>query len=73
MSVNSPFLTGIYGKRMATRIYSLKSNSDEIVCATTPEPFMSVGHWYADFSQTTDEEVRQLLHEADTRESPPAL
>jgi pimeloyl-ACP methyl ester carboxylesterase len=32
LSVKSPFLTGIYGKRMATRIYSLKSNSDEIVC-----------------------------------------
>ncbi|AKJ02176.1 hypothetical protein [Archangium gephyra] len=34
LSVKSPFLTGIHGKRMATRIYSLKSNSDEIVCAT---------------------------------------
>lgn len=35
--------------------------ADEIVCAQTPEPFSAVGQWYRDFSQTTDEEVRQLL------------
>lgn len=34
---------------------------DEIVCALTPEPFYAVGLWYEDFSQTTDEEVRDLL------------
>jgi putative phosphoribosyl transferase len=34
---------------------------DEIVCAVTPEPFHAVGLWYEDFSQTTDEEVRELL------------
>lgn len=37
---------------------------DEVVCATTPQPFFGVGAWYADFAQTTDEEVRQLLREA---------
>jgi putative phosphoribosyl transferase len=34
---------------------------DEIVCANTPDPFFGVGLWYQDFSQTTDEEVRDLL------------
>jgi len=34
---------------------------DEVVCAATPEPFRGVGLWYEDFSQTTDEEVRELL------------
>ena len=34
---------------------------DEIVCAVTPERFLGVGRWYLDFSQTTDEEVRDLL------------
>lgn len=34
---------------------------DEIVCDSTPEPFYGVGMWYDDFSQTTDEEVRELL------------
>lgn len=37
---------------------------DEIICALTPEPFFGVGQWYEDFSQTTDEEVRELLEEA---------
>ena len=35
---------------------------DKIVCAVTPQPFFGVGFWYDDFSQTTDEEVRSLLH-----------
>jgi predicted phosphoribosyltransferase len=34
---------------------------DEIVCAETPSPFQAVGLWYEDFSQTSDEEVRNLL------------
>ena len=34
---------------------------DEIVCLRTPPGFMAVGAWYQDFSQTTDEEVRELL------------
>src|SRR5207248_8826191 len=38
---------------------------DEIICASTPEPFLGVGQWYLDFSQTTDEEVRELLTKAD--------
>jgi putative phosphoribosyl transferase len=37
---------------------------DEIVCAATPEPFLGVGQWYRDFSQTTDQEVRNLLEAA---------
>lgn len=34
---------------------------DEMVCAVTPQPFFGVGHWYRDFSQTTDDEVQALL------------
>ena len=34
---------------------------DEIVCLHTPEPFFSVGFWYDDFSQTTDEDIREML------------
>jgi putative phosphoribosyl transferase len=36
--------------------------ADEVVCALTPEPFSAVGLWYRDFSQTSDAEVRSLLH-----------
>jgi len=35
--------------------------ADEVVCATEPDPFLAVGYWYEDFSQTTDDEVRELL------------
>jgi putative phosphoribosyl transferase len=34
---------------------------DDVVCAETPTPFYAVGLWYEDFSQTTDEEVHELL------------
>jgi predicted phosphoribosyltransferase len=37
---------------------------DDVVCAITPEPFRAVGLWYEDFSQTSDEEVRELLRRA---------
>jgi putative phosphoribosyl transferase len=37
---------------------------DEVICAATPEPFWAVGAWYGDFSQTSDEEVRDLLRRA---------
>jgi predicted phosphoribosyltransferase len=42
----------------------LKREVDEVICATTPEPFYAVGLWYEDFSQTTDEEVHELLGQA---------
>ncbi len=39
----------------------MRHEADEVVCATTPEPFRAVGRWYEDFAQTSDEEVRELL------------
>ena len=44
----------------------LQSVADKVVCAVTPQPFLGVGQWYEDFSQTSDEEVRELLRRADT-------
>jgi putative phosphoribosyl transferase len=43
---------------------ALREEVDEVVCAFTPEPFLAVGQWYQDFSQFTDQEVRQLLRQA---------
>ena len=37
---------------------------DDVICAVTPEPFHAVGLWYEDFSQTTDQQVRDLLERA---------
>ena len=41
---------------------------DQLICLLTPAPFFSVGQWYRDFSQTTDEEVKTLLSKAWRRE-----
>ena len=41
-----------------------ESLADEVVCAQTPEAFSAVGQWYREFSQTADEEVRELLEES---------
>jgi predicted phosphoribosyltransferase len=38
-----------------------RNDVDDIVCAVTPRPFHAVGLWYDDFSQTGDDEVRELL------------
>ena len=41
-----------------------EDEADETVCASTPEFFQAVGQYYEDFSQTSDEEVRELLARA---------
>ena len=41
-----------------------KAEVDEVVCAITPEPFLGVGRWYEDFSQTTDEGVGLFLEDS---------
>jgi putative phosphoribosyl transferase len=43
---------------------AFRAIADEIICAETPEPFQAVGLWYEDFSQTSDDDVHQLLEHA---------
>jgi putative phosphoribosyl transferase len=43
--------------------------ADEVICLTIPQPFKGVGAWYADFGQTSDEEVRDLLRQANRSRS----
>ena len=50
-----------------TTCNELSDEVDQIICATTPEPFFAVGMFYRDFAQTTDEEVRTLLWQARNR------
>jgi erythromycin esterase-like protein/predicted phosphoribosyltransferase len=49
----------------------LRAHADEVICATTPSPFFAVGSSYWNFTQTTDEEVIQLLREAGKVRPPP--
>lgn len=51
----------------------LETEVDKIVCVSTPNPFYSVGLWYEDFPQTTDEEVRDLLAKAAKNGEPISL
>ncbi|HKQ72287.1 MAG TPA: phosphoribosyltransferase family protein [Blastocatellia bacterium] len=39
----------------------LSNEVDEVICAETPEPFYAISLWYRDFTQTTDDQVRELL------------
>jgi putative phosphoribosyl transferase len=43
---------------------ALEREVDEVVCVMTPQPFYSIGSWYEDFTQTSDEEVVDLLRRA---------
>ncbi len=47
--------------------YEIKAQVDEMVAIYLPENLQSVSGWYEDFSQTTDEEVCQLLAQATPR------
>ena len=50
--------------RGALDLRRVRHEADECVCVITPDPFYAVGVWYEDFSQTTDDEVRDLLERA---------
>lgn len=45
--------------------YELRSEVDEVICPIIPERFSAVGRGYEDFSQTTDEEVQELLQKSE--------
>jgi putative phosphoribosyl transferase len=42
-------------------IRRLATVADDVIAVRTPENFFAIGEWYADFSQTSDDEVRRLL------------
>jgi predicted phosphoribosyltransferase len=47
----------------ASACSTLENIADEVVCAHMPEPFYGVGQWYRDFSQTSDDEVLEILNQ----------
>lgn len=51
---------------------NLVKYADEVVAVLAPVEFFGVGQWYEDFSQTTDDEVRTLLAQANRRVTPAA-
>jgi putative phosphoribosyl transferase len=45
----------------SSTVEKLRQEADEVFCLATPEPFFAISAWYVDFSQTSDDEVRDLL------------
>jgi putative phosphoribosyl transferase len=48
----------------------LKTLADDVICASTPEPFQAVGLWYERFDQTSDDEVIELLRRSSEKVTP---
>jgi putative phosphoribosyl transferase len=48
----------------AETIEALRPEADDVVCLSTPPDFIAIGEFYLDFSQTSDQEVIQLLEAA---------
>lgn len=48
-------------------VQKLRQRVDEVVCVITPEDFASVGQFYHNFDQVSDEEVIKLLREAHSK------
>ncbi|TAK61208.1 phosphoribosyltransferase [Methylobacter sp.] len=48
----------------AETVLRLQQEANDVVCLATPEPFLAVGRWYREFSQTSDDEVKFLLKRA---------
>jgi putative phosphoribosyl transferase len=56
----------------AETIEALRPEADEIICLETPEYFMAIGEFYDDFSQTSDDEVIELLEKAHRQHPQPS-
>jgi putative phosphoribosyl transferase len=52
----------------ASSYREIQRKADEVAAVMIPERFYAVGQWYEDFSQTSDEEVRDLLAQAGRRQ-----
>jgi putative phosphoribosyl transferase len=52
----------------ASSYREIQRKADEVAAVMIPERFYAVGQWYEDFSQTSDEEVRDLLAQAARRQ-----
>lgn len=48
----------------AETVLRLQGEADDVVCLAMPEPFLAVGRWYREFTQTSDDEVKSLLKQA---------
>lgn len=52
----------------ASTFYEIRRAADDVAAVIVPEDFRAVGQWYEDFSQTSDNEVRELLAQTARRQ-----
>ncbi|MBI3290620.1 phosphoribosyltransferase [Candidatus Microgenomates bacterium] len=45
-------------------VWAIRGGRDEIICLATPANFTSIGMWYENFDQVTDEDVVRILKES---------
>ena len=45
----------------------LRGEAERVICLAMPEPFIAIGRWYLDFTQVSDDEVRQQLNQVWSR------
>jgi putative phosphoribosyl transferase len=50
----------------ADTVAELKSEVDDLICLSQPDPFFAIGVHYRDFHQLTDNDVIVLLAETDS-------
>ena len=67
VTLKTPFTWPIAGAVRVIARCPTRDEADEVVCASEPEFFQAVGQYYEDFSQTSDDEVRDLLSRAAQR------
>lgn len=48
----------------SSAVARVASVADRVICLESPAYFYAVGQFYADFRQTSDDEVRDLLRDA---------
>jgi putative phosphoribosyl transferase len=48
-------------------VAELERFADEVICPLTPDFFMAIGQFYDSFTQTSDDQVRDLLEQASRR------
>jgi putative phosphoribosyl transferase len=66
VAANAPSRTVVAAPTMAAATArAFAALADDVVTVMTPKHFESVGQWYEDFRQVTDEDVRRLLRERD--------
>jgi putative phosphoribosyl transferase len=56
-----------YRPRTEDAFKELRKQVDEIICLSTPSPFLAVGAHYAEFGQLADADVISLLEQCHRR------